>query len=82
MLNCNRSQGPDGIPARVLEELSKELAPPLSILFSISIESGVLPLKWKTAIVAPIFFKEHAVTQLVLHVSCVKYLNQLFGMLL
>ena len=44
MLNYNRPLGPDGIPARVL----KELAPPLSILFSKSIVSGVLPLQWKT----------------------------------
>ena len=44
MLNCNKSQGPDGIPARVLKELSKELALPISIIFNKSIESGVLPL--------------------------------------
>ena len=29
MLNCNRSHEPDGIPARVLTELSMELALPL-----------------------------------------------------
>ena len=45
MLNCNKSQGPDGIPARVFKELSKEQALTLSILFSESIESGVLPLQ-------------------------------------
>ena len=44
MLNCNKTLGPDGIPARVLMELRGELALPISILFNKSIESEVLPL--------------------------------------
>ena len=43
MLYCRKTQAPDGIPAMVLKELSKELALPLSILSKKSIESGVLP---------------------------------------
>ena len=39
------------------KELSKELALPHSILFNKSIESGVLPVQWKTAIVTPVFQK-------------------------
>ena len=55
MLNCNKFQGPYGISANILKELSKELAPPLSILLIKSNESGVLPLQQKTAIVTPAF---------------------------
>ena len=44
MLICNKSQGPDGIHARVLMKLSRELALPLSVQFNKSIESGVLSL--------------------------------------
>ena len=54
MLNCSKSQGPDDIPARVLTELIRELAYPLSILFSKSIESGIHPHQWITAIVASV----------------------------
>ena len=87
ILNCNKSQGADGILARVLNELSRELALPISILCNKLIESGVLPLHWKTAIVTPVFSKEHIVTQtiidqLILHEFCGKYLSQLSGMLL
>ena len=86
-LNCIKSQGLDGIPARFLKELSKELALSLSTLFRNSIESGVLPLLCKTDILTPFLEKEHVVSQtiidqLVLHVFCVKYFSQLSWMLL
>ena len=78
MLNCNKSQGPGGIPARVL----KELALLLSILFNKSIESRVLPLQLKIAIATLFLKKEHIVTktitnQLVLHIFNAKYWSQL-----
>ena len=34
MSNCNNSQGPHGITARVLKEMSKELALTLNVLFN------------------------------------------------
>ena len=57
MLGCRKSQGPDGIPAMTLKELSKKLALPLRIIFNKSIESGVLPFQWKPAIVTPVFLR-------------------------
>ena len=56
-LNPNKAQGPDGIPPRVLKEISKEISKPLCHLFNKTIEEGVLPEDWKTAEVTAIFKK-------------------------
>ncbi len=48
---------PDGIPCAVLRLLSFELAEPLRIIFTASLQTGVLPECWKTAVVTPIFKK-------------------------
>ena len=56
-LNIHKASGPDGIPSRLLKELSKELAPVLALFFQASIDQGVLPEEWKEANVVPIFKK-------------------------
>ena len=56
-LISDKAQGPDQIPPRVLKELHKELAEPLTILFRKSIESGIVPSDWKFAEVTAIFKK-------------------------
>lgn len=56
-LKPNKAQGPDNLPPRVLKELSSELAAPLCYLFNKSIQSGMLPLEWKTGEVTAIFKK-------------------------
>ena len=56
-LNPGKAQGPDKIPPRVLKELAEVLAGPLSVLFNKSLETGVIPLEWKTAEVVAIFKK-------------------------
>jgi len=56
-LDSNKAQGPDQIPARVLKELSRELAFPLTVLFNKSIATGIVPDEWKTAEVTAIFKK-------------------------
>nr|VZI00046.1 unnamed protein product [Spirometra erinaceieuropaei] len=48
------SPGPDEIPAKLLKELAKELAEPLSVLFQASLDAGRLPPDWKTAWISPI----------------------------
>jgi hypothetical protein len=56
-LNPTKAQGPDNILPKVLKELSKELALPLSILFNKSLETGTIPLDWNSAEVVAIFKK-------------------------
>ena len=56
-LNPQKAQGPDSIPPRVLKEISKEIAVPLSKLFKKSLETGIIPQEWKSAEVTAIFKK-------------------------
>ncbi|VDH91301.1 Hypothetical predicted protein, partial [Mytilus galloprovincialis] len=42
-LNPNKSPGPDGISPRILKELHSETAPLLQLLFSKSLDTGVVP---------------------------------------
>jgi hypothetical protein len=56
-LQPNKAAGPDHIPCRLLKELSVELAPVLTVIFTQSIESSELPSTWLKADVAPVFKK-------------------------
>ena len=56
-LNPNKSTGPDGIPPRVLKEMADVLATPLTNLFQMSLDKGVVPDDWKKANVSPIYKK-------------------------
>ena len=56
-LNQFKAQGPDLIPPKVLKELSKEIAVPLSKIFNKSLETGTIPYDWKSAEVTAIFKK-------------------------
>ena len=56
-LNPSKATGPDGLPPRVLKELSKELAPILGNIFRLSLSTGAVPSDWRHALVSPIFKK-------------------------
>ena len=56
-LDPAKASGPDGISPRVLKELAAELAPALAVLYQASLDSGIVPADWRTALVAPIFKK-------------------------
>ena len=56
-LKTNKSQGPDGIHPRVLQELSEELASPLSMIYNSSLETGDVPQDWRDATISAIFKK-------------------------
>ena len=57
--NVNKCPGLDVIHLRMLFELKKYLARPLSILFSASFEFGVDPVAWKDTGITPLFKKEN-----------------------
>ena len=56
-LKIDKSPGPDNIHPRVLYEISKELAYPLSLLFKSSLKLGKLPEEWQTSVVSAIHKK-------------------------
>ena len=54
-LKCSSSSGPDNISSRFLQNHVDSLVSPLSIIFSKSLESGIVPQDWRDANVTPIF---------------------------
>ena len=56
-LQPHKATGPDSIPARLLKELSTELAPALAHIYQTSLNAGTVPDDWKMAHVVPIFKK-------------------------
>ena len=56
-LKNKSSPGPDKITPRLLKECIELLKLPLSILFNMSIQEGVVPEDWRMANVTPIFKK-------------------------
>ena len=56
-LKPDSAPGPDGITGHLLQGLVEELAPALALIFSKSMEEGVVPADWRTANVTPIFKK-------------------------
>ena len=51
------SKTPDGFPAFFLKSIAPAIAFPLSCLFTMSMESSILPAVWKVGYVCPIFKK-------------------------
>ncbi len=56
-LKANKAAGPDRISPRLLKELAEQLYMPLTILYQNSIDTGIVPDQWKTALVTPIYKK-------------------------
>ncbi|KAL8621470.1 hypothetical protein ACOMHN_058232 [Nucella lapillus] len=56
-LDPAKASGPDNISARLLKELSSEIAPILTTIYRPSLNSGCVPTDWKDALVSPIFKK-------------------------
>jgi hypothetical protein len=53
----SKASGPDNISPRVLKEIAEEVIPALTLLFQASINTGVVPVDWRTALVTPVFKK-------------------------
>ena len=56
-LKVGKSPGPDEIHPKFLYELRNELVRPLTKLFTLSLNSGIIPQEWKDAVVTPLFKK-------------------------
>ena len=56
-INPSKAAGPDAIKPVVLKELAHEIAPAVSAIFQLSLETGTVPQDWKTAFVSPIYKK-------------------------
>ncbi len=56
-LKTNKSPRPDKIYPKLFKEISKEIHSPLTMLFNMSLQHGIIPNDWKLANVAPIFKK-------------------------
>ena len=56
-LKPQSAPGPDGISPRLLQGLVEEISCTFGLLFSKSMEEGVVPADWRTANVTPIFKK-------------------------
>ena len=59
-LDPSKAPGPDGLCPKLLNQLADEITPALTAIFQSSIDTGIVPLDWRTATVTPIFKKgEH-----------------------
>ncbi|XP_047135430.1 uncharacterized protein LOC124812618 [Hydra vulgaris] len=56
-LDPNKSVSPDGVSPFVLKNCAFVLATPLSYIFTLLIESGICPIDWKSAHIAPLYKK-------------------------
>lgn len=53
-LNPCKGPGPDGVSPRLLKDCAEQLALPLQTLFNCSLQSGGVPVLWKTSCLIPV----------------------------
>ena len=51
----NKSPGVDGIPPKLLLEIVEQISIPLSTVFNLTLEEGIVPLEWKETNIIPLF---------------------------
>ncbi|MES9880859.1 MAG: reverse transcriptase family protein [Sedimenticola sp.] len=56
-LKTEKASGPDKLQPLLLKELKDEISPILQVIFTRSLETGVMPTEWAIANVAPLFKK-------------------------
>ena len=54
-LNSNKSPGYDGLSARTIKQVSKEVSKPLAHIFNLTFTTGIIPEQIKTSLVTPVF---------------------------
>ena len=53
----NKSPEEDGISPKILKETVEKISTPLSHVFNMSLQEGIVPLEWKEANIIPLFKK-------------------------
>ncbi|CAH8587944.1 unnamed protein product [Schistosoma guineensis] len=53
-LNMKTSTGPDELHPKILRHIAQYIVAPLTVMFSMSLDQGVLPMDWKDPIITPI----------------------------
>ena len=53
-LNTKKSSGPDGLDPYFLKIAAEHIAEPLTYIFNLTIETGIIPSVWKSAYVTPL----------------------------
>ena len=56
-LNVHKATGPDAIPTRFLHDFAAELAPIMTKLFQLSLDTRKIPDDWREASIVPVFKK-------------------------
>ena len=56
-INVNKACGPDGLSGKILKNCSGSIAYPLSLIYQISYNTGIVPQEWKVANVVPVYKK-------------------------
>ena len=54
-INPSKTAGPDAIKPVVLKELAHEIAPAVSVIFQLSLDTGTVPQDWETAFVSLLY---------------------------
>ena len=54
-IDTNKGAGPDGIPPLFLSKCRVSVSKPLSMLFTLSLKQGIVPILWKKSFVVPIY---------------------------
>jgi hypothetical protein len=54
-LNSNKSPGYDGLSARTIKQVRKEVSKPLAHIFNLTFTTGIIPEQIKTSLVTPVF---------------------------
>ena len=57
LLKINKACGPENIPSWFLKEYAQEISPVLTDIYQDSINTGIVPLKWRNAYVYAVFKK-------------------------
>ena len=56
-INSHKARGPDVIPAILLHGYASYIAPALTKIFQISVNTGTIPDEWRLVSIAPVFKK-------------------------